>query len=244
MNFLGIIPARFASSRFPGKPLADIAGKTMIHRVYLQASKALEKIVVATDDQGIFDEVKSFGGNVVFTSTNHNTGTERCLEALDIFSEQENTFFDIIVNIQGDEPLISPEAIKNLISVFSDSEVDIATLINKKSFSEELLNPNLVKVIKNNKNFAQYFSRNLIPYIRNYEDKNKLNFYTHVGIYAYRNQILKQISALKKTNSEIAEKLEQNRWLENAYSIKTIVSDYFSIGVDTPEDLEKIIKQF
>lgn len=244
MNFLGIIPARYASSRFPGKPLADIAGKTMIHRVYLQASKALEKVVVATDDQRIFDEVNSFGGNVVFTSANHNTGTERCLEALEIFSEQQNTYFDIIVNIQGDEPLISPLAIKNLISVFSDLDVDIATLINKKPFSEELLNPNLVKVIKNNKHFAQYFSRNLIPYVRNSEDKNRLNFYTHVGIYAYRNQILKQISQLEQTNTEIAEMLEQNRWLENTYRIKTIVSDYFSIGVDTPEDLEKIIKQF
>ncbi len=244
MNILGIIPARYASSRFPGKPLADIAGKTMIQRVYEQASKAIKNIVIATDDKRIFEEARSFGAEVVYTNREHKSGTERCVEALEIFSKKKKKKFDIVVNIQGDEPLISPEAIKSLISIFKNKEIEIATLVNKRIFSEELKDPNIIKVVLKNNGIASYFSRSLIPYIRNIEIVKKIDFYSHLGIYAYRSDILKTISKLRESNTEIAESLEQNRWLENGYEIKAIVTDYVSIGIDTPEDLKNILKQF
>ncbi|MEA3452648.1 MAG: 3-deoxy-manno-octulosonate cytidylyltransferase [Bacteroidota bacterium] len=242
MNILGIIPARYASSRFSGKPLADINGKSMIQRVYEQATKALKHVVVATDDKRIFDKVKSFDGEVVFTSEKHQSGTDRCVEALKLFSEQKTQEFDIVVNIQGDEPLISPIAIKELITAFEDDRTDIATLVNKQNYSENLNNTNLVKVVIKISGIASYFSRNLIPFVRNIEDKASIQFHTHLGIYAYKSNILKEISELKESNSEFAEKLEQNRWLDNDYTIKTITTKYSSIGVDTKNDIKKILE--
>ena len=242
MNILGIIPARYASSRFPGKPLADIAGKSMIQRVYEQASQAINHVVVATDDKRIIDEVKSFNGEVVYTSENHKSGTDRCLEALEVFSKQKKQKFEIVINIQGDEPLISPHAIKELITAFDDERTEIATLINKREYSEDLKNPNLVKVVIKNSGIASYFSRSLVPYVRNINNRNSIKFYTHLGIYAYKSNILREISILEESNSEFAEKLEQNRWLDSGYTIKTVTTKYISIGVDTQNDINKILE--
>jgi 3-deoxy-manno-octulosonate cytidylyltransferase (CMP-KDO synthetase) len=243
METIGIIPARYSSTRFPGKPLAIIAGKTMIQRVYEQAKKTIECVIVATDDKKILDNVISFGGQAIMTSEKHKSGTDRCLEALEKYEQISNKKFDIIVNIQGDEPLISPIAIKKLIDVFDNRKVQIATLVNKKKFSEELNNPNKVKVTRKLDGFASYFSRSLIPYVRDKKILSQIDFYTHIGIYAYKNSILKTIAKQSQTMNEIAESLEQNRWLDNGLEIMTVITDYESIGVDTKEDIDKIIKQ-
>lgn len=244
MDIIGIIPARFASSRFPGKPLVNINGKTMIQRVYEQAKKAssLSEVIVATDDQRILDHVIDFGGKAMMTADTHRSGTERCNEVVQKL-ETENKHFDIAINIQGDEPYIHPEQIDLLASCFSNTEIEIATLIKKSNDIEELNSPNTVKIIISNNQQAIYFSRSLIPYFR-----DKINdtwvqthkYYKHLGIYAYRTKILKTITSLPPSPLEIAESLEQLRWIENGYKIFTRETHHESFSVDSPEDLLKI----
>ena len=233
MNITGIIPARFASTRFPGKPLTDINGKTMIRRVYEQASKSklLQQVIVATDDERIMNEVRNFGGRVVMTSANHQNGTERCAEAASAIQA------DVIINIQGDEPFIYPEQIDLLAACFTDSEVEIATLIKPQQYSKELLNPARIKVVVNKRMEAMYFSRSIIPF-----ERNQLNttFYKHIGIYGFKKDLLAKLVMLKPTILEETESLEQLRWLENGYRIKCAVTDLESLSIDTPEDLLKL----
>ncbi len=242
MNILAIIPARYASSRFPGKPLADIAGKIMIQRVYEQTKKAVKNVVVATDDKRIFDAVKNFGGEVVMTSENHQTGTDRCVEALDIFSADKNTNFDVVINVQGDEPLIEPEAILSLVQLFDNQQVEIGTLVNQQSYNDELLNSNRVKVVIDKNQRGIYFSRSLIPFVRNNDDFKDTTFYTHIGIYAFRSKVLKEVAKLNRSMLEIAESLEQNRWIENTYGLYVQITDYQSVSVDSPEDIDNVVK--
>lgn len=241
MKIIGIIPARYNSTRFPGKPLADIDGKTMIQRVYEQAKKvaAISKVIVATDDERIFDHVKTFDGEVIMTSTTHHSGTDRCGEVINILNED----FDVVINIQGDEPFIQPQQLEKLITAFKDSEVEIATLAIKLDDNEKLFDPNIVKVVLSSDNNALYFSRNPIPFSRNMENENWINansYYKHLGIYAFRKNIIQKIVQLDQTPLEKAESLEQLRWLENGYKIKIVETDIDSVGIDTPEDLRKI----
>lgn len=247
LNITGIVPARYASSRFPGKPLALIGNKPMIRLVYEQACKALDNVFVATDDERISGAVKSFGGKVIMTSAQHRSGTDRCAEAAEkiILSGIET---DVIINIQGDEPFIRPEQIEILSGCFTDKNVNIATLIRKVNQGEDILNPNQPKVIIDKNGYALYFSRTAIPYIRDAEIKEwtfKHDYYKHIGLYAYRAETLSEITKLPHGDLETAECLEQNRWLENGYRIKTAVTMWENIGIDTPEDLEKanLIKQ-
>ncbi len=243
MNIIGIIPARYASSRFPGKPLAMIRGKSMIQRVYEQAQKAtsLNKVVVATDDERIFSHVKSFGGKAAMTASSHNNGTSRCNE---VISFPDYGDADAIINIQGDEPFIEPEQINQLATLFNDSQTDIATMAGVIKNQEELFDPNTVKVVMGQNDFALFFSRQAIPYNRDQNIQNwteNHSYYKHIGIYGYRTYVLKKIVTLPPSPLEKAEKLEQLRWLENGYKIKAKVTDYVSLSVDTPADLEKII---
>ncbi len=240
MKVLSIIPARYQSSRFPGKPLADISGKTMIRRVYEQASKAFENVVIATDDNRIYNEAKKINANVVLTSDKHKSGTDRCFEALEKFSKQQNTNFEVVINIQGDEPLLNPPAVKKLAKLFYNKKVKIATLVNKVRYSNELLNPNRVKVVIDKNKKSVYFSRSLIPFVRNKDVLDKIYFYIHVGIYGFRSEVLKQVSALSSSMIEKAESLEQNRWIENGYSIYVSETEYESVPVDTPDDLKQV----
>jgi 3-deoxy-manno-octulosonate cytidylyltransferase (CMP-KDO synthetase) len=243
MRVLGVIPARFASTRFPAKPLADIAGKSMIERVYAQAKKAasLSEVVVATDNQKIFDHVKSFGGNVCMTAEDHVSGTDRCFEALRLQKEK----FDYVVNIQGDEPFIKPEQIELLTNLL-DGKTELATLAKSIEKEEQLFNPNVVKVIFDSNNEALYFSRSTIPHIRN-TDQNKWlskhTFFKHIGLYAYRADILEKITALTPSSLEKAESLEQLRWLENGFKIKVAETTIETIGIDTPQDLQEALEQ-
>jgi 3-deoxy-manno-octulosonate cytidylyltransferase (CMP-KDO synthetase) len=241
-HFAGIIPARYSSSRFPGKPLALIGNKTMIQRVYEQASKSIEHVYVATDDERIFNTVTQFGGKAVMTSPYHFSGTDRCAEAITIIAAETGRKIDIVINIQGDEPFIKPEQITLLMNCFSSDEVELATLIRKSDYNEDIFNPNQPKVIVNVLGDAIYFSRSVIPYVRD-ADKNdwtmKHTFYKHIGLYAYRTETLGKITRLPRSPLEIAESLEQNRWIENGYRIRTAVTKWESIGIDTPEDLEK-----
>jgi len=242
MAKLGIIPARYASTRFPGKPLVDIAGKTMIQRVYEQAcsSSSLDKVVIATDDDRIIHEVKRFGGEYALTRADHQSGTDRCAEVAMNFQG-----FDVIINIQGDEPYIDPAQIDLLSSCFEDPQVRLATLVKKIHNTEELFNQNIPKVILNADQEALYFSRQTIPFLRNTDPKDWLNtfqYYKHIGIYGYTTETLLQITRLKPSALELAESLEQLRWLENGYRIKTKVTDLETIAIDTPQDLEKIIR--
>jgi len=242
MATLGIIPARYASTRFPGKPLADISGKTMIQRVYEQAYSAasLDKVVIATDDERIIAEVKRFGGDYALTRTDHQSGTDRCAEVAAQFPD-----FNIIINIQGDEPYIDPLQINLLSSCFTDPGVKLATLVKKISENEELFNPNIPKVVLNSKQEAIYFSRHSIPFLRNGEeaDWGKLHqYYKHIGIYGYTRDTLLQITQLAPSTLELAESLEQLRWIENGFQIQTRITQLESIAVDTPADLEKIFR--
>ncbi len=238
---MAIIPARYASTRFPAKPIALLGGKPIVQRVYEQVSKVVERVVVATDDEHIYNAVASFGGEVVMTSPNHKSGTDRCAEAY----ERLGCEVDIIINVQGDEPFVAPEQIEALIKCFDDKTVDIATLV--KPFSAEgdieaLENPNSPKVIMNERGEAIYFSRSAIPYLRGVERSEWLKchtFYKHIGIYAFRAKALNEVTALAQTPLEKAESLEQLRWLENGYKIKVGVTDIETIGIDTPEDLER-----
>ena len=240
-RILGIIPARYASTRFPAKPLAVIGGKSMIQWVHSQASQSskISKVVVATDDQRIFDHVRSFGAAVCMTSADHVSGTDRCFEALSKQPEQ----FDYVINIQGDEPFISPKQI-DLVAALLDGETQLATLAKKITEQEVLFNPNVVKVVRDLNNEALYFSRSTIPHIRNTDESqwlSKHTFFKHIGMYAYRSDILGKITRLPVSSLEKAESLEQLRWLENGFRIKVAETDQETIGVDTPEDLEKAI---
>ena len=243
MKIIGIIPARYASTRFPAKPLVDIAGKSMIERVYLQAkkSKSLTDVVVATDDERIFLHVKSFGGKVVMTSEMHQSGTDRCFEAVNTFCPDA----DLVINIQGDEPFIQPEQIDLVASCFRSADTQIATLVKIIKTEDELFNVNIPKVLLNGQKEAMLFSRQTIPAIRGKEQQEWLKnftFYKHIGIYAYRTSILNEITRLKPSSLELAESLEQLRWLENGYKIKVELTDFESVAVDTPEDLKKLTK--
>ncbi len=241
MKTLGIIPARFASTRFPGKPLADILGKPMIQRVYEQClkCKSLNRVVVATDDNRIVEAVKKFGGDAVITSPSHHSGTDRCAEA----AKKIGKSFDCVINIQGDEPLIQPQQITTLIKLFSKKTVSIGTLVKKISSVNELQDSSEVKVVLNKNSEALYFSRSPIPFVRNHELPQWLHyavFYKHVGIYGYRPGVLKEIVRLPVSKLEKAEQLEQLRWLENGYTITIAETKLESESVDTPEDIERI----
>ncbi len=252
MKITGIIPSRYASTRFPGKPLIDIDGKTMIRRVYEQTtkSKLLHEVIVATDDQRIFDEVKSFGGKVVMTSSSHNNGTERCNEVA------MNTDADVIINIQGDEPFIQPEQIDLLAALFTGN-TQIGTLIKAYPLNEEIQNPARIKVVVNKNMEAMYFSRSVIPFLSGHPKftvhgfqqvstevtgneavtENHFTFYRHIGIYGYRKDVLQEIVKLPSSTLELAESLEQLRWLENDYKIKCAVTEHDSFSIDTPDDI-------
>lgn len=246
-RFAAIIPARYASSRFPGKPLALIGNKPMVQRVYEQSSKSLDVVYVATDDKRIFDTVINFGGKAVMTSPYHQSGTDRCAEAAGRITAETGKPIDIIINIQGDEPFIKPEQINLLMQCFSDEKVEIATLVRKTEPGEDIFNPNQPKVILNSEGDAMYFSRAAIPYIRDTEMtewSKKIAYYKHIGLYAYRRETLNKITLLPRSPLEISESLEQNRWLENGFQIRTAVTLWESIGIDTPGDLEKAIRLF
>ncbi len=244
MKFIGIIPARYGSTRFPGKPLAEICGKTVIRRVYEQASQALDTVVVATDDERIYDAVEAFGGKVVFTRADHTCGTDRCLEAYQAITtpmwREQNDHDSVIINIQGDEPFIQPEQIEALMKCFDREDTDIATLIRPftdKDTREDLENPNTPKVDWNPKTgIARMFSRKVIP--------ESGPYYRHIGIYAYRADVLDKITKLEQSPLEKAERLEQLRWIENGYRIRAALTDIPTIGIDTPEDLEKAIEWY
>lgn len=243
MKFIGIIPARYASTRFPGKPLADMKGKYMIQRVYEQARKVLDHVCVATDDDRIFNAVQSFGGEVVMTSAQHRSGTDRCFEAYRTLGGHE----DVVINIQGDEPFIKPEQIESLIACFDSPQIQIATLVRPFEASEgyeALANPNSPKVVLNERHEALYFSRSVIPYLRGVDPAEWLarhTYYKHIGMYGYRADVLGQITCLPQSSLELAESLEQLRWLQNGYTIKVGITTQETIGIDTPADLEKAI---
>jgi 3-deoxy-manno-octulosonate cytidylyltransferase (CMP-KDO synthetase) len=239
--YAGIIPARYASSRFPGKPLAMIGNKSMIQRVYEQASKSLKLVYVATDDERIYSAVLGFGGKAVMTSPDHQSGTDRCAEAAGLIEGEINRKIDVVINIQGDEPFIHPEQIDLLKECFIGNKVKIATLI-RRSDPEDLFNPAEAKVILNKDGDALYFSRAAIPFLRGKEENewaHKHVYYTHVGMYAYRLETLKKITRMTCSSLEIAESLEQNRWIENGIRIRTAITSLGSMCVDYPEDLEK-----
>lgn len=241
MKFLGIIPARYASTRFPAKPLAMLGGETVIQRVYEQVAGILDDAYVATDDERIEAAVKAFGGKVVMTSVDHKSGTDRCYEACTKVGGQ----FDVVVNIQGDEPFIQPSQLQAIKACFDDPTTQIATLV--KPFAadngfEALENVNSPKVVLNKNMNALYFSRSIIPYQRNAEKADWLKnhtYYKHIGLYAYRVEVLKEITALPQSSLELAESLEQLRWLENGYTIKAGITEVETIGIDTPQDLEQ-----
>ena len=246
-HIAGIIPARYASTRFPGKPLVMIGGKTMIRRVYEQASLSLETVYVATDDRRIHDAVTGFGGKAVMTSSAHQSGTDRCAEAAEKIAAIEGFSPDAVINIQGDEPFIRPEQINLLASCFDDPSVEIATLVRKVEAGEDLANPNHPKVAIDLSGYAIYFSRSVIPYLRDVpaaEWITRHTYYKHIGLYGYRTDILKRLTALPRSPLEKSESLEQNRWLENGFRIKTALTLWENIGIDTPDDLERVEKIF
>jgi len=242
MNILGIIPARFASTRFPGKPLIDIAGKSMIQRVYEKALQAerLAEVVVATDDEQILLHVNNFGGRAILTSPDHQSGTDRCAEAIDKLPG-----FDYVVNIQGDEPFIHPAQIDLLCSCFDNKDTGLATLVKQIDSDDDLINPNIPKVVLNTNSEAIYFSRTVIPHFRGKPITEWLLnqvYYKHIGIYGYRIDILNLITKLPVSNLEKAEALEQLRWIENGFRIKVAITNKETHAVDTPDDLKKILK--
>jgi 3-deoxy-manno-octulosonate cytidylyltransferase (CMP-KDO synthetase) len=245
MRILGVIPARYASVRFPGKPLIMIQGKTMIQRVYEQVLQArmISEVVVATDDERILNEVSSFGGKAVLTNPNHPSGTDRCLEACNTFGES----FDAVINIQGDEPFIDPAQIDQLAELLNSPLVPIATLAKKITSGDELFDANVVKVIFDASGHAIYFSRNPLPFLRGVDQVEWLqnfDFYKHIGLYGYHIDTLRKITLIPQSRLEKAESLEQLRWLENGYSIAVGITEKESFGIDTPEDLKKIANLF
>lgn len=243
MNFIGIIPARYQSSRFPGKPLAGLGGKPIIQHVYENALKALNEVYVATDDERIYQAVVAFGGKAVFTSSEHQSGTDRCAEAAQKLAGQIS--FDVVINIQGDEPFIRTEQIESLKSCFGSGATEIATLIKPITNPAEITNINRPKVVISRNLEALYFSRSPIPFVRGCQPEEWLSrntFYSHIGLYAYRYDVLLELTKLPAGILEKAESLEQLRWLENGYRIKTAQTSFESIGIDTPEDLEQARK--
>ena len=238
MKFIGLIPARYASTRFPGKPLALLAGKPVIQHVYEQAAKVLDAVYVATDDERIYNKVLEFGGKAVMTSTEHHSGTDRIEEAL----EKIGGDFDVVVNIQGDEPFIAQSQIETLCHCFEDEVTQIATLGKPFECIEAVENPNSPKIVVDNRGYAMYFSRSIIPFVRSVERQEwlkKYPFLKHLGIYAYRTEVLKAITRLPQSSLELAESLEQLRWLENGYRIKVGITNVETVGIDTPEDLQR-----
>lgn len=245
MKFLAIIPARYASTRFPGKPLAVLGGKPVIRRVYEQVIRALDDAVVATDDERIRDAVLAFGGKAVMTSPDHRSGTDRCREAYETVCAREGREYDVVINVQGDEPFIHPTQIETVMRCFDDPDTDIATLVKPFAPADGLAaleNPNSPKVVLDAASRAVYFSRSVIPYLRGVPREEWLahhTFYKHIGLYAFRTEVLRAVTALPQSPLELAESLEQLRWLENGYKIGVGLSDVETIGIDTPEDLEK-----
>jgi 3-deoxy-manno-octulosonate cytidylyltransferase (CMP-KDO synthetase) len=246
LKVFGIIPARFASSRFPGKPLALLGDNTMIEWVYRRAACAFDIVAVATDDERIAREVHRFGGRVVMTSPEHRSGTDRCVEALAIMQKETGSNADIVVNVQGDEPFVYPALLSRLAACFDDETTQIATVVKPFENADDLLNPNNVKAVMTSTGRAIYFSRSVIPYVRGFEQKEwtkRHTFYWHLGLYAYRADVLKRITQLQPSPLEIAESLEQNRWLENDFCIRVIQTEGENIAIDTPEDLVEAQKR-
>jgi 3-deoxy-manno-octulosonate cytidylyltransferase (CMP-KDO synthetase) len=242
MKILGIIPARYASTRFPGKPLIQIEGKSMIQRVYEQASKAknIQEVLVATDNETIADHVRSFGAQVILTKEDHPSGTDRCYEALVNYHKP----FDYVINIQGDEPFIDPQQIDELAAI-CDGNTELATQMIPVDNSEILFDRGEVKIVMNSNQEALYFSRMVIPFIKGVKENEWHKhhpYFRHVGLYAYRTDILKELTLLKPSSLENAESLEQLRWLENGYKIKLVQTSFDSHCIDTPEDVEKVLK--
>ena len=238
MNFTAIIPARYASTRFPGKPLALLGNKPVIQHVYEQASSVLSDVWVATDDDRIREAVEKFGGRIVMTRADHKSGTDRIEEA----AEKTGTQADVIINIQGDEPFVQPSQIKTLMQLFDNADTQIGTLGKHFENIEAVNNPNSPKIVTDKQGFALYFSRSVIPYIRGAQDNEWLShfpFLKHLGLYAYRREVLHEITQLPQSSLEIAESLEQLRWLENGYRIRVGLTDVETVGIDTPEDLQR-----
>lgn len=238
MKFIGIIPARYASTRFPGKPLALLGGKPVIQHVYEKVAAVLEAAYVATDDESIYDVVKSFGGQVVMTRTDHKSGTDRIEEAIEKIGGE----WDVVVNVQGDEPFVAKSQLDTICHCFDDPTTQIATLGKPFESMEAVQNPNSPKIVVDNMGFAMYFSRSVIPYVRGKEMSSWLTHYPflkHLGIYAYRKDVLRQVTQLPQSSLEIAESLEQLRWLQNGFKIKVGTTDVETVGIDTPQDLER-----
>ena len=238
MKFTAVIPARYASTRFPGKPLAMLGGKTVIQRVYEQAASVLSEVYVATDDERILSAVEAFGGHAVMTRADHQSGTDRIEEAV----EKTGTQADVIINIQGDEPFIQPSQIKTLMTLFDDPQTQIGTLGKRFESMEAVSNPNSPKIVTDHRGFALYFSRSAIPFIRGVETDEWLSHYPflkHLGVYAYRREVLAEVTRLPQGQLEKAESLEQLRWLENGYRIRVGLTDVETVGIDTPADLER-----
>ena len=241
MKFIGVIPARYASTRFPGKPLAMLGGKSVIQRVYEQVSSVLDSAYVATDDERILQAVEAFGGKAVMTSPDHKSGTDRIEEAV----RKIGGSFDVVINIQGDEPFIQRSQLEEIIRCFDDDETQIATLgkpFDKAQGFAAVENPNSPKIVVDNRGYALYFSRSVIPFIRGKETAEWMDHYPflkHLGIYAYRTEVLHEITRLPQSSLELAESLEQLRWLQNGYRIKVGLTDVETVGIDTPEDLER-----
>ena len=238
MKFIGIIPARYASTRFPGKPLALLGGKPVIQHVYEKVAAVLEAAYVATDDERIYDAVKSFGGQVVITRTDHKSGTDRIEEAIEKIGGE----WDVVVNVQGDEPFVAKSQLDTICHCFDDPTTQIATLGKPFESMEAVQNPNSPKIVVDNMGFAMYFSRSVIPYVRGKDESSWLTHYPflkHLGIYAYRKDVLRQVTQLPQSSLEIAESLEQLRWLQNGFKIKVGTTDVETVGIDTPQDLER-----
>ncbi|MBQ1253466.1 MAG: 3-deoxy-manno-octulosonate cytidylyltransferase [Alistipes sp.] len=241
LRFIAIIPARYASTRFPGKPLAQLGGKPVVQRVYERVKSVIPNAVVATDDERIYDAVKAFGGDVVMTSPNHKSGTDRCWEAY----QKQAQEYDVVINVQGDEPFIAQSQLRSIMACFDDEATDIATLV--KPFAVEdglqaLQNPNSPKVVLDSASRAIYFSRSVIPYLRGVEPEEWLSrhtFYKHIGMYAFRVDALREVTSLPQSSLEKAESLEQLRWLENGYKIGVGITNVETVGIDTPEDLAR-----
>ena len=238
MKFIGIIPARYASTRFPGKPLALLGGKPVIQHVYEKVATMLEAAYVATDDERIYDVVKAFGGQVVMTRTDHKSGTDRIEEAIEKIGGE----WDVVVNVQGDEPFVAKSQLDTICHCFDDPTTQIATLGKPFESMEAVQNPNSPKIVVDNMGFAMYLSRSVIPYVRGKEKSSWLTHYPflkHLGIYAYRKDVLRQVTQLPQSSLEIAESLEQLRWLQNGFKIKVGTTDVETVGIDTPQDLER-----
>ena len=238
MKFTAIIPARYASTRFPGKPLAMLGGKTVIERVYQQVSSVFDEVCVATDDDRILQAVEAFGGKAVMTSPNHRSGTDRLQEAV----EKTGTTADVVINVQGDEPFIHPSQLRSLCQCFDNPATQIATLGKRFSDMEAVDSPNSPKIVVDNQGFALYFSRSVIPFVRGVDHGEWLGHYPflkHIGLYAYRREVLREVTLLPPSSLEVAESLEQLRWLQNGYRIRVAETDIETVGIDTPEDLAR-----